>query len=96
MGKGYDPDKYVNDLTKSAAGVDDLLTKNADKIVAARKVKDTKDAAAKVAADKVTDLESEKTRLEQNKKQIARLIATAKGEPVPDVEVDESQETLPV
>jgi ElaB/YqjD/DUF883 family membrane-anchored ribosome-binding protein len=90
MAKGYDPDKYVNDLTKSAAGLDDLLKKNADKIESAKKVQETKDKAAAVAKDKVTALEDEQKRLEQNRKQVARLIATAKGEPLP--EEDEPQD----
>jgi hypothetical protein len=90
MAKGYDPDKYVNDLTKSAAGLDDLLKKNADKIEAAEKVQETKDKAAAVAKDKVTDLKNEKARLEQNRRQVTRLIATAKGEPLP--EEDEPQD----
>ena len=90
MAKGYDPDKYVNDLTKSAAGLDDLLTKNADKIKSAKAVQKTKDDAAAAAKAKVTDLENERKRLEQNRKQVARLIATAKGEPLP--EEDEPQD----
>lgn len=83
MAKGYDPNKYVADLTKSAEGIADTVKKIDERIETASKTAKTKADAAKVAADKVTALKAEKDQVEQNGRQVANLIATAKGEPVP-------------
>lgn len=100
MAKGYDPDKYVNDLTKTAEGIADTVKKIAEKIEKAEEVSKTKAAAAKTAADRVNDLKADRLKVEDNGRKVANLIATAKGEPLPfppvEAEADENQEALPV
>lgn len=79
----YDPEKYVTDLTKAAEGIGDTVKKLDDKIKKALDVATTKNNAAKAAQVKVDDLKAEKAKVEDNGRQIANLIATAKGEPLP-------------
>lgn len=83
MAKGYDPNKYVADLTKSAEGIADTVKKIDERIKKAEETANTKARAAKIAAEKVTALKAEKDQVVKNGQQVANLIATAKGEPVP-------------